>query len=267
MSDMEENEEAGKLKLVGYDTAYKFSKDLFVKYPRVIKSIVLFGSYSKGKETQSSDVDIMIVMDDILNRLDETFLGVFYRDVDEHVKMEKSMKLHINFVTLTAFWKGVINADPVSVNVLKYGVALVDTGYFEPLQVLLQKGEIKPTEESVYAALSRGELYRDSAKLRIAGAVLDLYWSVVNAAQALIMKNGDVPPSPELIGGMLESLQRMSVISREDVENFNELYSIGKRLMHNEKLDFTGAEVDVLASKAMKFTEKVENIINKEEIR
>lgn len=71
---MEENDENGKLKLVGYDAAYKFSKDIFVKYPRVIKSIILFGSYSKGKETESSDVDVMIVMDDILNKLDETFL-------------------------------------------------------------------------------------------------------------------------------------------------------------------------------------------------
>ncbi|MCW1294100.1 MAG: nucleotidyltransferase domain-containing protein, partial [Candidatus Parvarchaeota archaeon] len=230
---MEENNEEGKLKLIGYDAAYKFAKDIFVKYPRVIKSIILFGSYSKGKETQSSDVDIMIVMDDILNKLDESFLGVFYKDVDEHVKEERSIKLHINFVTLTAFWKGVLNADPVSVNVLKYGVALVDTGYFEPLQVLLQRGEIKPTEESIYAALSRSQLYYDSAKLRMAGAVLDLYWSVINSAQALIMRNGDVPPSPELIGEMMDSLQRMSVISKEDVESFNELYSIGKRLMHN----------------------------------
>jgi hypothetical protein len=47
---MEENDENGKLKLVGYDAAYKFSKDIFVKYPRVIKSIILFGSYSKGRK-------------------------------------------------------------------------------------------------------------------------------------------------------------------------------------------------------------------------
>lgn len=264
---MEENDENGKLKLVGYDAAYKFSKDIFVKYPRVIKSIILFGSYSKGKETESSDVDVMIVMDDILNKLDETFLGVFYKDVDELVKKEKSIKLHINFVTLTAFWKGVLTADPVSVNVLKYGIALMDTGYFEPLQVLLQRGEIKPTEESVYAALSRSKLYYDSAKLRLAGAVLDLYWSVINSTQSLIMKNGDVPPSPEQIGEMLESLQRMSVISKEDVDAFNELYSIGKRLMHNEKLDFRGVEVDSLMSKAAKLNEKIENIINKESKR
>ncbi len=254
---MDENTEKGRLELKGYDAAYKFSKDIFKDYPKIIKTLILFGSYSKGKQTESSDVDIMIIMDDLLNNLDEKFLGPFYADVDKLVKLEKSVKFHMNFVTLTAFWRGVIAADPVSVNVLKYGVPLIDTGFFEPLQALLQKGEIKPTEESIYASLTRSEILANSAKARFNGTLLDLYWSVVNSAQAVIMRNGEVPPSPEIIGGLLESLSRMSVISTEDAKTFSEIYSLGKKIMHNEKLELSGEKIEQLISKTLEFNEKM----------
>ena len=258
--DMDENSEQGKLVLRGYDAAYKFAREMFAKYPKMIKTIVLFGSFTKGKETPKSDVDIMVVMDDVLNVLDNKLMGGFYTDVDGLVKAEKSIKLHLNFVTLTAFWRGVIAADPVSVNVLKYGVPLIDTGYFEPLQVLLQKGEIKPTEESIYAALARSQLYGDSARLRMAGAVTDIYWSVVNSAQAVIMRHGEVPPSPEVINEMLESLQKAKVVNTEDITTFSEIFSLGRRLIHGEKVDMTGSDIDKIISKGMKFNERMDRL-------
>ncbi len=260
--DMDENNEKGKLVLKGYDAAFKFAKSIFGKYPKIIKTIVLFGSYSKGKETEQSDVDLMVVMDDLLNDLEnKNILGTFYGDVDALLNEEKSIKLHINFVTLTAFWRGVLAADPVSVNVLKYGVPLIDTGYFEPLQVLLNRGEIKPTEESIYAALSRSQLYTDSARLRMAGAVTDLYWSVINSAQAVIMRQGEVPPSPETISALLESLQRMHLINNEDILTFNDIFALGKKLLHGEKLDITGADVDKILSKGVRFNEKMIKLV------
>jgi hypothetical protein len=79
--------EEGKLKLVGYDAAYKFARDLFGMYPKIVKTVILFGSFSKGKETDKSDVDVMVVMDDVLNVLDDKFLGPFYSDVDNLNKM------------------------------------------------------------------------------------------------------------------------------------------------------------------------------------
>ncbi len=258
-----DEKDKGELKLRGYDSAYKFAKGAFEKYPKLIKTIALFGSYSKGKETEQSDVDIMLIMDDVLNKLDENVLAPFYADIDKIIKAEKSMKLHINFVTLTAFWKGVLAADPVSVNVLKYGVPLIDTGYFEPLQVLLERGEIKPTEESIYAALSRSQLYAESSKIRLAGSITDMYWSVVNSAQALIMKHGEVPPSPETIGEMLESLQRMHVVTEEDISTFNQIFTIGKKILHGDKVEITGTDVDKIISAGMRFNEKMDRLVEK----
>ncbi len=258
---MDDKDDAGKLQLKGYDAAYKFSKEVFGKYPKLVKTIVLFGSFSKGKETSQSDVDIMVIMDDVINELNDLVLGTFYADVDKALKAETSIKLHINFVTLTAFWRGVIAADPVSVNVLKYGVPLIDTGYFEPLQVLLKRGEIKPTEESIYAALSRSFLYADSAKLRMAGAVTDIYWSVINSAQAAIMHHGEVPPSPEVVSEMLGSLQRMHLITNEDLVTFNDIYTLGKKLLHGEKADISGEDLDKIISKGIRFNEKMDKLV------
>jgi predicted nucleotidyltransferase len=258
---MDENKEEGKLELKGYDAAYKFAKGIFEKYSKLIKTVALFGSFSKGKETEKSDVDIMLIIDDVLNKVDNNVLAPFYADVDSLIKEEKSIKLHLNFVTLTAFWKGVIAADPVSINVLKYGVPLIDTGYFEPLQVLLNRGDIKPTEESIYASLARSQLYAESARLRLGGALTDIYWSIINSAQAAIMRNGEVPPSPETIGGMLESLQRMRLINDEDILTFNEVFVLGKKFLHGDKIDISGTDLDKFISRAMRFNEKMIKLV------
>lgn len=259
---MDENKEKGKLALRGYDAAFKFAKGIFEKYPKMLKTVVLFGSFSKGKETEKSDVDLMLIMDDVLNDLsNKTYLGAFYADVDKLLKEEKSIQLHINSVTLTAFWKGVLTADPVSVNVLKYGVPLIDTGYFEPLQILLQRGEIKPTEESIYASLTRSQLYADSAKIRVGGALTDMYWSVINSAQAAIMRQGEVPPSPETIGGLLESLERMHIVNNEDLLTFNDIFTLGKKVLHGDNVNITGTDLDKFIAKGMKFNEKMVKIV------
>ncbi|EFD92410.1 MAG: DNA polymerase beta domain protein region [Candidatus Parvarchaeum acidophilus ARMAN-5_'5-way FS'] len=253
---MEEKNDQGRLELKGYDAAYKFAKELFGKYPKVMKTITLFGSYSKGKETEKSDVDLMVVMDDVLNKLDEKTQALIFSDVDKLVN-ESTVKLHINFVTLTAFWRGVLAADPVSVNVLKYGVPLIDTGYFEPLQALLNMGEIKPTEESIYASLTRSELYANSAKLKLAGAVTDIYWSVVNSAQSAIMRQGEIPPSPEVIPEMLDKLEKRSIITKKEIDVFLEIFNLGKQLFHGEKIEITGEKVQELLIKGKGFNSKM----------
>jgi predicted nucleotidyltransferase/uncharacterized protein (UPF0332 family) len=258
---MENNEDRGKLEIRGYDAAFKFAKAIFEKYPKIIKTLVLFGSYSKGKENEQSDVDIMVILDDVLNVLDEKLLAAFYADVDIEVK-SIPVKLHMNFVTLTAFWRGVMAADPVTVNVLKYGVPLIDTGYFEPLQALLNKGEIKPTEESIYAALSRSELYSGSARLKIASAVTDAYWSLINSSQAFLMKQGEIPPSPEFIEEMLGKQLSKKLINQHDMEIFKEVYDLGKKLMHGEKVDLTGEKVDKILTETKSFNSKMAGLVN-----
>ena len=42
-----------------------FSKELIDKVDGLVKAIVLFGSYSQNKENEKSDIDILIVVDDI----------------------------------------------------------------------------------------------------------------------------------------------------------------------------------------------------------
>ncbi len=260
---MDEGNDTGKLEIKGYDAAFRFAKEIFDKYPKIMKTIVLFGSYSKGKETEQSDVDIMLILDDVLNSLDQGLQGAIFADVDKLVLREKEIKLHINSVTLTAFWRGVLAADPVSINVLKYGVPLIDTGYFEPLQALLNMGEIKPTEESIYAALTRGELYSNSARLRLAGVITDVYWSVVNAAQAAIMRDGDVPPSPETIGDMLRNLERKKLIDNTYLEIFGEINKLGRDVLHGEKVPITGEKAEEIMLEGLKFNKKMSEIARK----
>jgi uncharacterized protein (UPF0332 family) len=118
-------------------------------------------------------------------------------------------------------------------------------------------GEIKPTEESIYASLTRSELYANSAKLKLAGAVTDIYWSVVNSAQSAIMRQGEIPPSPEVIPEMLDKLEKRSIITKKEIDVFLEIFNLGKQLFHGEKIEITGEKVQELLIKGKGFNSKM----------
>ena len=48
--------------------------------------------------------------------------------------------LHVNTVKLSTWWDDMMKGDPVVINVLRYGDALIDFGgFFNPLKILLKE--------------------------------------------------------------------------------------------------------------------------------
>ncbi len=240
-----------KLELIGQDAAYKFATKLFAAYPKYIKSIVLFGSYAKQEESNKSDVDVLIIVDDVTSPPDKTFAGAFNFDIDRFKSEIKEVNLHITVLTLTGFWKGLIAVDPFTVNAVRYGYPLIDTGFFEPIKVLLVRGDIKPTQESVYAAITRAEIFESSISKAKAEIIENAYWSAVNAAQAFLMSKNIVPPSPEKIE---EELSKTD-FPKTYIQIYKDIASTFKALEHGELKSIEFSLLETISNKAKTFND------------
>ena len=133
----------------GYKLALKFSDLLKKELSQFVKVIVLFGSTARHAEEKSiyePDIDVLVIIDD-LSIIMSPEVVESYRVITENLAVKVSKRLHITTMKLTSFWEYMRNGDPVAINMLRDGVPLFDVGVFEPMQMLLFQGRIRPSKE------------------------------------------------------------------------------------------------------------------------
>ncbi|MFP4656003.1 MAG: nucleotidyltransferase domain-containing protein [Candidatus Woesearchaeota archaeon] len=227
-----------------FDTALDFSKKMKKELGDFIKAIVLFGSSARKSEKKNSDIDILVIIDDLSVEMTAEIVES-YRLITEKIVSSVSDKLHITSLRYMTFWQYARDANPVAVNILRDGVPILDTGFITPLQQLLKRGEIKPSIESIYGYFSRSSAALVSAKRNVLQAALDLYWAAVDASHSLLMMYGKVPPSPEHVADMIEGeLLPKHVLTKKHVELIRELFHLSKIIEHNELKYLSGKDFD-----------------------
>src|SRR3989344_4812919 len=138
------NENVHKYPTDNLKKAHDFANALKKEFDTFILSVVLFGSSARQQETPASDIDVLVVTDDTTFVITEPLIEA-YRLTIEKIVPKISLQLHITSMTFTAFWEHARSADPVTVNILRDGVPLLDVGFFTPLQHLLKQGRIRPS--------------------------------------------------------------------------------------------------------------------------
>ena len=243
--------------------AYKFARRTHAEFGDFLKAIVLFGSTAKHTVTKQGDIDLLIVVDDVTVTPTQELVEA-YRIITEKLVTEISNRLHITTIKLSTFWEYIRAGDPVGMNILRDGVALLDTGFFDPLRALLIRGRIRPSEEAVWTYFARAPRTLHNAKWHVLQAVIDMYWAVIDAAHAALMMLGETPPSPEHVAALLqEKLIRPSHMHKKYALTVNKFYVLQKRIMHREIRELKGAELDTLFVEAQEFVEKVDELINR----
>ena len=114
------------------EIAMDFAEKVYIKFDKIIKSVILFGSTAKNEESADSDIDIILVVDDAIIKFDDRLI-MWYRDELGKIIQENPYKqdLHINTVKLTTWWEDLSKGDPVIINIIRYGEALIDfAGFF-----------------------------------------------------------------------------------------------------------------------------------------
>src|SRR3989344_5868985 len=161
------------------DTARKFAKLIYNEFGTFIRGLVLFGSTVKSPITPKKDIDILIILDDVKVKFSKELVETYRIITEKVVSNVDPQRLHIQSMKFTAFWEYVRAGDPVAINILRSGVALIDTGFFDPLQILLEQGRIRPSEESIYTYFTMAPASLTRSEQHILTAVVDLYWAAI----------------------------------------------------------------------------------------
>src|SRR3989338_2340135 len=244
------------------DLAYMFANDIYREMGGLIRAVVIFGSSARKTTTAKSDIDILVVIDDITISLSPEVVEA-YRVIVNKTIVKVSTRLHITTLRFTSFWEYMRNGDPIGINILRDGVALIDSGFFEPLQLLLKKGKIRPTSESIWTYYVRAPNTLHNSKWHLLQATLDLYWAVIDAAHAALMKHGEIPPTPEHVADLLEQkLVRKMLLERKYVTIMRHFYKLMKMIVHREVKEIRGDEYDKYYAAAEDFVNRMREFID-----
>lgn len=245
-----------------YKIAKKFADQMQKELGDFLKAAILFGSTArKEKPLYERDIDVLMLINDLTLVLSPEVVQA-YRVITERTASDISKRLHITTMKLTNFWEYVRNGDPLAVNMLRDGMPLHDVGIFEPMQMLLFQGRIRPTKESIYVYFARAPATLVNADWHILQATLDLYWAVVDAAHAALMKVGEVPPTPSHIAKMIyEKLVKKKLASKRAADTMDFFYTLSKKITHRETQKILGKEYDQYKEEAKAFVKEMEKVI------
>ncbi len=246
-----------------YDTARKFAELAYKEFGDFIKGIILFGSVIR-KGSKPKDIDVLVILDDVKIVFTEDIVQTYRIVMEKAIAQVDRERLHVQSMKFTNFWEYVRAGDPVAVNVLRYGVALVDTGFFDPLQLLLDQGRIRPSKEAVYTYFVMAPASVTRAKQHMLQATVDLYWSVIDAAHAALMKFGEVPPSPDHVADMMEkTVIKHRKISKTSATTMRQMYRVFKGITNRTTKEVSGKQYDMYKKKCEAFIKDVKKYIEK----
>lgn len=248
------------------DIAYDFATKVYEKFDKIVKSIILFGSTAKRISASGSDIDIIMIIDDCSIQWDNELIAWYREELGKLIAANPYRKaLHINTVRLSTWWNDMLIGDPVVINIIRWGEALIDFGgFFNPLKVLLQQGKIKSTPESIYTALQRAPLHMLRSKASVMNAIEGLYWACVDSAHAALIAAKQVPPSPEHITEMLKTeFADKNLLDEKYIVWYRDLYILAHKILHGTVTEIKGREIDLWTERTDEFVRAMAQLIKK----
>ena len=238
------------------DIAMDFAAKVFRKFDKIVKSVILFGSTAKQETVTGSDIDIIVIIDDVSINWDQELIAWYREELEKIIKLSPYRQaLHINTVKLSTWWEDLLRGDPVVLNVLRYGEAMIDlAGFFNPLKSLLLKGKIRATPEAIFSALQRAPQHLARSKLAELNSIEGLYWSMVDSAHAALIAANVPPASPEHVPVDLKStFVDAGKLNMKYVVWYRDLLMLHKKIVHGEVKNLRGVEIDEWQDRAEEF--------------
>lgn len=248
------------------DIVRSFAKEVEKELGEIVKTIAIFGSHAKklqdGSEThKKSDIDILIVIDDSTRIMSQELLQTIKIILEKKI-LQISKKIHLTTLMLTQFWDLSRKGDPIIINILRDGVPIIDSGFFDPMQALLFQGKIRPSWESVWTYYQRAPATLQNSRWHLLQATVDLYWAVVDSAHAALMKVGEMPPSPSHVADLMDKkMVPQKHAEQKHVATMRNFHEISKKIVRKEIRDISGADFERLYKDAKDFVDHMRKII------
>ncbi len=246
------------------------------KFDKYIVSYVAAGSLFRG-DKKSNDIDVYVVVDDTdVKRMSRFELKDKLRAIIIGQGSEASRvtgvnkQFHVQTYILTDFWESVKDANPVIFTFLRDGVPLYDRGVFMPWKLLLKMGRIKPSSEAIDLQMDLGEKLLERTRGKLLSVVgEDLYYAMLNPAQAALMLYGLNPPTPKETIKLLREIfvNKEKLLEEKYVKNLEEIRKYYKDIEHGTVKDVKGAEIDRLLKGANEYLQRIKKLFNVLETR
>ena len=248
-----------------HDIAMDFAVKTYKKFDKIIKSIALFGSSTKETSVIGSDIDIIIIIDDVSIHWNQELIAWYREELEKIIKANPYKRsLHINTIKLSTWWRDLIRGDPTLLNIVRYGEELIDlAGFFTPIKHLLINGEIKSTPEAIYSCLNRAPIHLNRSKASEIGAIEGLFWAMVDAAHAALIAAKVSPPSPEHIPAKLKvTFVDSKVLDIKYIKWYREIIALHKEISHGKITDIKGVDIDLWQKRTEEFLDIMVKIVN-----
>src|SRR3989344_3622199 len=241
------------------------------KFDKYIVSYVAAGSLFRG-DKKSNDIDVYVVVDDTdVKRMGRFELKDKLRSIIITQGFEASRltgvkkQFHIQTYILTDFWESMKDANPVIFTLLRDGVPLYDRGVFMPWKLLLEMGRVKPSPEAIDMQMDIGDKLLVRTKQKLLSVVgEDLYYAMLNPAQAALMMYGLNPPTPKETIHLLREVfvKKEKLLEEKYVKALEEIRKYYKDIEHGKVKEVSGAEIDRLLKGAQGYLDKLNSIFN-----
>lgn len=257
------NKKMEELRKRQLNLANKFKDEILKKHNKIVKAVVLFGSLVRGDFHEKSDIDMLVVIDDVTAR----FTPEMKDEFDDWIymlakKMAENMTVQPSW-TLSEFWDMARIGHPLLYTIVRDGWALYDTGFFIPVRKLLELGKIPTTLEAVekFMETSPKKISRvENAKLYMIAE--DLYYAMLNSSQAVLMYMGQSPPSPKHTPiDIKENLVDAGLLEEIYLKDLEKVINFRKGVEHKEIKDISGNEVDEYISMSKRYVSRMEQLL------
>lgn len=249
-----------------HEVALDFATKAYDYFKNIIKSAILFGSVEKKTISHNSDIDIILIIDDLSIKWDQELIAWYREELDKLLLANPYRgNLHINTIKLSTWWEDLIKGDPVVLNVLRNGQTIIDhAGFVTPLKHLLNKGKIKGTPEAIYQSLQRAPSHLARSRAAELAAVEGVYWSMVDAAHAALMSAGYFPPSPDhVMVDLKEAFVSRGLLKMKYVIWYKDIFDVHKKIDHKEIWNLKGSDIDLWQERAEEFMKVMVGLVKK----
>jgi predicted nucleotidyltransferase len=242
------------------------------KFEKYVVSYVMVGSLITGTSTETSDIDVYVVVDDTdVKRMNRFELREKLRSIIWSYAIEAEdlagvrNKLNCQVYILTEFWESVKDAHPVIFTMIRDGVPLYDRGAFMPWKLLLKMGKIKPSPEAIDMFMSLGERVSENVRMRLNEILAnDIFWGVVTPSQAVLMLLGVPPPTPkEMQHGEFRKIfvEKEKLLEPKYADILEKIITAYKKYEHDPKIAILGKEIDEMTKDSTEYVERLKKLM------
>lgn len=237
------------------------------EFPGAIKAIWVYGSAARGQAKPTSDIDMMILLDDVQKEISSATIEILDSRVGEltkKLKKEKGINFHPQAPRkLSDWWDLLRSGEPWVFTSMRDAIPIYDpSGYIEPIQRLLSQGRMHGTWERSHMLIERAPYRLESAKkIFLEETTSDLLSAMVDSSHAVLMFSGIAPPSAQQIGSELRKyFCEKKLLEAGFPEWYEDFFEIVKKIEHGEMTKVSGKELGKWIGRTKAFIIRMEDL-------